>query len=278
MNRQARRDTGGETQEVTLMNECNKTVYKGIPSCKKCRHFGKESCPYFGLPILPTDYPCPDFEHKNWRIPRKARHFFKHYDNLVLFKKVIEERLKLEAHIVRGRNNFHYLVVRIPRGKKIRLGDFYARAKSDVIVVFYIRNWRKTWRPVSLCDVERQLSDESIKVALSRLGISGKVVKVFACQNPLLPKIREFLKERGIEYLNYRHQGLSVCIRAFFQLLIWRVAGRVRYCPRCGQKRIFLKFRKRPTCPSCGHRPYMSKWLLVPPPVPDKADVILRQK
>jgi len=262
----------------TTMSECTDTTYKGTPSCKKCRHYGKESCPYFGLPVSPTDFPCPDFEHKNWRIPRKVRYFFKHYDNLVLFKKVIEERLGLEAHIVRGKRNYHYLLVIIPKDKKIWLGRFYAKAKNNILILFYIKNWRKTWRPLSVSDVERQLSDEAIMSVLSRLGVSGKVVKVLGCQKPLLPKIREMLARKRIEYLNYTHKGLSVCLRAFFQRIIWKKAGRLRYCPRCGQGRIFLKFRKRPTCPSCGYRPFMSRWLMEPPILGTEADLFLRQK
>ena len=254
-------------------------TYKSFLTCESCRHFRKESCPYFGLPILPTDYPCPDFEHKNWRIPRKVRYFFKHYDNLLRFKMVFEKKLGFEAFIVRGRNNFRYLVVRIPRRRKIRFGRFYAISDEDIILFLYVKNWTKTWRPVSLADIERQLSDDVVKGVLSKLGIRGKVVKVFACQKPLLPMARKFLAERGILYMNYTHDCLVPCITAFVKRIIWKLARRIRYCPKCGQERLFLKFRKRPTCPSCGHRPYMSKWLLTPPcPGPEYADITPRQK
>ena len=155
--------------------------------------------------------------------------------------------------------------VKIPRGKKIKIGDLYAKARRDIHVLLYIKNWVKTDRPLSVSDVEKQVKEEILRRVLAKAGVSGKVIVVVGCQRPLLPKIRRMLARRRIEYLNYHHRGLTVCLRAFFQRLIWKFAGRIRYCPKCGQERIFLKFRKRPTCPSCGARPYMSKWLYEPP-------------
>ncbi len=245
--------------------ECSQTPNKGDPLCRNCRHYNTENCPYFGMPILPTDSACPEFESANPFIPLKVRRFFKHLNNLHYFARILRGRFGLDAKVIRGPHNFHYLVIVIPKGRKIRFGDFYAKARKQIVVVFYIKNWTKTVRPVSVADVERQLAEKVIRTALIRNGVFGDAVVVFGCQRPLLPKLRKLLKRCRIEYLNYSHRGLSATLRAFLQRLIWKKAGRVRYCPRCGQERIFLKFRKRPTCPCCGSRPYMRRWLYEPP-------------
>ena len=233
--------------------------YDVLPSCNHPNHFEYDHM--FG-------YFCPDFEPrykpKKKVSSRKERHFFKHLKILKVFKKIIEKKLGIDAKIIRGPKNFHYLVFRIPKGKKLKLMGLYAKAKKELLFVMYVKNWEKTWRAISTSDCQEQLDTSTITKALVRNGIFGIPHVVLACQRPPLPKLRKFLTRNRIEYMNYQYEGLSATIVAFLMMMIWKKAGRIKICPKCGQARLFLKFRKRPTCPSCGARVYMRRWLDFP--------------